>query len=295
MQRLLKNLILTLCLLMMTEGLAHPTGNMVRSGDYVLWSYVNPVDDDQHHACIMIWKPGIQPSVLITSEYPASDFMLSAQGEDIYIIERRFIESSNGFEIRILKTQPEGLPTEIWPWMKDHWRIGEGGFFMLSEDQVVFGRYPDIYSLHKGKTPIKYFEFTEPVKRIRNLEKDRLLLLGDNSCWLTDHQGTILETWKNITKKEVSNAPLDRNQVFDADLQNDELLLAYWGNRSFITIENGAQREILKLDGNFVPHWVSFYDDMKLLFASEMFMEGQNPQPKLILYQTDEYSEIIWE
>lgn len=48
-------------------------------------------------------EKGTQPKVLLQSAFPASDFMLSTKNDEIYIIERKFLETSDEFHVRILK------------------------------------------------------------------------------------------------------------------------------------------------------------------------------------------------
>ena len=126
-----------LLLLAGPEAWAHPTGNLLVVGEQVLWSYISPVEDPDHKACIMSWKPGTDPIVLLQSEYPASDFMLSARGEEIYAVERRYLAAEDRFESRVLKLGPGKTAEEIWPWFPDSWHVGEAGFFMRSPDPAL--------------------------------------------------------------------------------------------------------------------------------------------------------------
>lgn len=274
---------------------AHPTGNMITVGENVLWSYVNPIDDPNHKACIMILGKGSKPKVFIQSEYSASDYMLYNNQDEIYIIERRHLQTTQDFEIRVLKTTINTKPKVIWDWLKDEWRIGEGGFFMLSDNQMVFGRYPDIYMLKKDRKPLKYFEFDQPIKRIRSVENNNILLLGDNDCYLVQQNGTILKEWHKLTDNNVEHAPLNRNQLFDADYRNGKLLFAYWGKRSFELVnEKGNHQIILKQTEPFTPHWVAFLDNKKLLFSSKLVFDGSTPKPHLVLLNEKNDKTVIW-
>ena len=287
--------ILTALLLVLTVTVqAHPTGNMITVGPYVLWSYINPVDDPKHHACVMIWEEGSEPKVFIQSYYAASDFMLYNNQSDIYIIERRYFQSTENFEIRILKATVDSEPKIIWNWFKDEWRIGEGGFFMISDDQIVFAMYPNIYTLKKGEIPIIYFEFDHPLKKIRAKENNQILLLGDNACFLVQQDGTALKQWDKLIDNEVRYAPLNLNQIFDSDYDNGELLLAYWGNRSFDIIdESGHRRTLVQQSDPLAPHWVAFSGNKLLLFSSELIFDGSTPKPHLVIYN-NENEKLIW-
>lgn len=273
----------------------HPGGNMITVGKYVLWSYISPIEDTAHHACVMLWSPGTQPEILIRSEFQASDYFFYADANQIYILEQRYLQQSDIFEIRILKTQIGETPIEIWGWQEDPWRIGDGGFFMNSDQEIIFGRYPDIYTLKKGQQPKKYIEFNSPIKRIRAINKHQILLLGDSSCWLTDLKGNIIQMWPNLVEEQIDNAPLNRNQIFDADFKDGELLLAYWGKRSFELFNgNGIQKTIVQMQKPLVPHWVAFFGKEKLLFSSRMVFDGEAPRPNLILYNSENEEVIIW-
>lgn len=274
---------------------AHPTGNMITVGKNVLWSYVDPVNDSEHHACVMIWSQGSEPKVLITSKFPGSDFMLYNKKNEIYIIERRFIQITQKFEIRILKTMLGEKPREIWGWFEDEMRIGESGFFMKTDDQIVFGKYPNIYQLYKGENSTKLFDFDSSIIKIRAIGESKILMLGERSCWLTDLNGKIVKKWDNLLDKQVKNAPLNRNRIFDADYKNGELLLAYWGKRSFeILYDDGKRETIMQMNEPLTPHWVAFYDKDKLLFSSKLIFNGKSPNPNLVLYKSDNEKLDIW-
>lgn len=274
---------------------AHPTGNMITVGNYVLWAYVDPIDDPAHHACLMLWHPDRAPQVLLRSEHPASDFMLHNKGETIYAIERRHIGQTQQFEARILKFRISETPEVIWDWFEDRWRIGEGGFMMPSDDEVIFGKYPNIYSLGREGTPIRYFGFDFPIKRMRAVEGNRILLLGDDGCWLVDYDGNIMKHWNRLLREDVVDAPLGRNQVFDADYKDGELLLAYWGNRSYVVMaDTGGSEELLKQANPLVPHWVAHYGEGKLLFSSKLVFDGRNPKPVLLYYKGKTDLDEIW-
>lgn len=295
-QHKIHTIILTaLMLIQSLPVFAHPTGNMITSGDHVLWSYINPIDDSSHKACVMIWNKNSEPRIFIQSEYPASDYMLYSNQNEIYIVERRHLQAAQVFEVRVLKTTVGTKPKVIWNWFQDEWRIGEGGFFMRSDNQMVFGKYPEIYSLKKGEKPLIFFEFNPPIKAIRAVENNHILLLGDNSCYLTEQNGTILNQWHKLIDNGVKNAPLNRNQIFNADYKNGKLLLAYWGKRSFELVdETGVQKTILQQTNPLTPHWVAFLGIEKLLFSSKLIFDGSTPKPYLVILDEKNDKKIIW-
>ena len=56
----------------------------------------------------------------------------------------------------------------------------------------------------------------------------------------------------------------------------------------------GTQKTIVQLKEPFVPHWVAFYGNEKLLFSSEMFFNGETPKPNLILSTSSNEKISIW-
>ncbi len=275
---------------------AHPTGNLIVVGEYALWSYINPIDDEEHHACVMMWHPKTGVDIFLQSEHPASDYMLFNKEDQLFIIERRHIEEAQGFESRILTAKIGESPVEVWPWFLDKWRVGEGGFLMNTESQIVFGKYPNVYCMDKGEEPVKYFESPGEINKIRAVEENLILLFGAGTCWLTDDRGTIKKEWKNLIDETVENAPLNRNQLFDADYQNHQLLVAYWGKRSFYLIDDqGRFSTIVQQQAPMVPHWVGFYGKHSLLFSSKLVFTGETPRPKLVLHRSENEQTVIWE
>lgn len=274
---------------------AHPTGNMITVGESVLWSYINPINDLNHYACVMIWTKGTDPRVYMQSDHAASDYMLYNKQEVIYIIERKFLRTSDEFQVRVLKSEIGREPIIIWDWFEDDYRIGEGGFFMLSDHEMIFGKYPNIYALEKGGEVTKYFEFEHPIKRIRAVEDDQILLLGDSSCYLVRENGAVVRRWHELIDQEVVNAPMNRNQVFDADYSDGELLFSYWGRRSFDLIDAAGNHQIILQQADpLIPHWVTFWNGEKLLFSSSFIFDGSTPEPHLLLFSAQGSHRAIW-
>lgn len=272
--------ILIYLLLLAGASAAHPTGDMVVLGDRLYWSYISPVNDRDHHACIMTWKEGEEPSVLLKSTFPASDFMLSVSGNILYILERRYDHSREQHFLRVLKMKTGNKPTEIWPWFEDSWRVGEAGFVMADDETITFCKYPAVYQLDKQIEVKKLDCFTMDVHRIRKAAGG-LLIMGESAIWLADLNGQIVNKWSNLLLPEVPDAPLNRNQIFDACYQQGSLLIAYWGRRTFEIFESYGKKKIIQLKSPLAPHWVAGKGRAWYLFASTITFDGETPQPKL--------------
>lgn len=282
---MIKKPLLTLGLIFwaVASAMAHPTGNLIVVQNTLYWSYIDPVDDPAHHACVMMCEPGQAAQLLIRSDFAGSDFMLYANSKDeIYIIERKILPDSRTFQIRVLKMCPGEHPKLIWNWMDDPMHIGEGGFMMPDDETILFVHHPSLYQIKKGSQPQLYKEWVAPLKRMRAIENQEMLLLSDGECWRVNSQGKVLQHWDSLLDPKVRDAPLGRNQIFDLDYQNGRLLIAYWGKRSFeVYSEDGASTCLLQQKRPYAPHWVAMDRDDYYLFSSKLIFDGSNPQPAL--------------
>lgn len=271
---------------------AHPTGDMVVMGERLYWSYISPVNDRDHHACIMQWKEGEEPSVFLQSSFAASDYMLCVSGNTLYILERRYDHSREQHFLRVLKMKTGNQPTEIWPWFEDRWRVGEAGFIMENDEAITFCKYPAVYQVDKRLEVKKLDHFKMDIHGIRKADGG-LLVTGESSAWLVNCEGQILKIWSNLILPKVPDAPLNRNQIFDACYQQGTLLIAYWGRRTFEIIESSGKKKIIQLKSPFAPHWVAVKGGAGYLFASTITFDGKTPQPKLQKLE-DEKITTIW-
>ena len=286
---------LLLSLAAVNTARAHPTGNLVSIGDTAYFPYVYPIDHTGHRSSILSLQQGEQVKVVLTSQHNASDFMLSAQTNSQYIIERRYEQSSDQNYVRLLKLNADNTTNTIWPWFEDKWRLGEGGFHLQSEQQIIFVKYPNVL-IHRGDGSVdKAFEFAHPVKRLRKVAQG-LLLLGENQAWLVNLQGKVQKQWENLLNQTAENAPLNRNQIFDIDYHNNTLLVANWGNRSFDIHTKASSTTIQQLDAPYTAHWVNHFADSYLVMASSISFDGNNPRPLLILKAAaNAQAQIIWQ
>ena len=271
--------LLLITFLISNNGYAHPNGNIVVMNDCVLWPYVSPVGDIEHHACIMLWDQQSKPTPYLISEHESSDYFLHVTGNTLYIVEGRYISSADKFQTRILKTSDDfGRPQVIWPWFDDKWHIGVHGFKMLSDNEIVFNTYPEkMLYLKKGEDAKPYFDFDHIINKMRPVGNDLFLLSGENTIWLTNKDGKIIKQWNHILEdlSKKNDVPMNSNRIFDADYYEGELLLAYWGKRSFELIDTSGNRKVLlQQKPHWVPHWVAFHGNKKLLFASNLDFEN---------------------
>lgn len=267
---------LILSVLFSASVLAHPAGNVIKMSHHVLWSYVSPVGDIEHHASVMLWDQKSKPATFLVSEYSGSSYFLFSKDETIYIVESRYDNSADVNMTRMLKTSLSGSPEEIWPWFEDESHIGNHGFYMISDTQIVYGGYPNIYIRNLGGKAEELFQADFNIDKIRYVNDSEIIVLSEGDCHLVSPAGEIIKTWGGLIDEKVTNAPLGRNMIYDVDYRDGRLLIANWGKRAFEIIENDYSRDIIQQhQNNIVPHWVMFLDENQLLFAS--VMDFDNP------------------
>jgi len=281
-------------LLCSIQSRAHPSGNIAFYDEVVYWPYVDPIDDPDHHACVMRYDFKGEPEVFFHSEHPASDFFLFAGEGALYLIERRFRNATDQHEFRFLKSQNGGVPIIIRDWQVDEWRIGEGGFRVMPDETIVFGRYPEVYEMDEEGEVSRKFNLDYSVSGMKYIEGEGYLLMVEEGCKLVDESGTTLKVWSGLISESVSDPPLNRNAIFGADYYNGNLLYAYWGGRYFGLIEKGDRKSLLReANPSHAPHWVAICHKGYLIFSSSI-LAGRNPHPDFRLIGFDGSERVIW-
>lgn len=260
--------------------LAHPAGDMVYAGDVLLWSYVCPVDTSTHTACVMMWseREGVNPWLI--SEYPASDWFHSlSSARELYLLERYHDPSRQKQHVRLLKSLSFQEPKVIWDWFDDTHRVGEGGFVMLSDSQMLFARHPHLYVVKQGQAPKQWRAWSQAVNRVRSAENGQLLVQSDEDIWLISRTGEVKRHWHELLEQVEDNLPFMGNRIFDAAYRAPNLWLAYWGQRRFDVIAE-RRRTVLELSQPFLPHAVAAGDDRTFFLASSLD-PGHDIRPQL--------------
>lgn len=267
------------CLVFLTASAllsAHPTGTMIFDGKYLLWSYVCPIGSATHTACVMIWdeNEGARPWIISTKA--VSDWMIAkSNSNDFILIERFHSEELNEHYYRVVKARPPSKDlVEITPWKKDEFRMGEGGFVPIGENDFIFARYPRVYnySVNRGVTswlPGKKLKNINRISQVISQDgKSNILAKSDNKAWLLDQSGSVLKKWENLLEKDVLNPPFMGNRIFDIAYSEDNLWLAYWGARRFDVIRGAKRETIANFNNAFLPHAVASANDEAFVLAS---------------------------
>jgi len=277
--------------LLAVKTAAHPQGNMVVFDDCVFWTFVSEESND-HHAEIMRWNKKTAPTPFLTSDFGASDFFLQATKNQLFIIESRYLATKEKHAFRVLKYDATEQITELWPWQESNWNVGSNGFFMPSEEELVYLKYPRLYKITKGQPPQEFRSFEAPIQRIRKLSSGDLLVLMEKKCLLLNAEYERIKIWEDYLQPAISNAPLQRNTVFDMDYKNGDLLLAYWGGRQFKTISKDGQQSVLhQIEPPYTASLVAF--DEEELFLFSLSVQPPDPiRPRLWQFKKEAVREI---
>ena len=85
----------------------------------------------------------------------------------------------------------------------------------------------------------------------------------------------MIHKWDQILVELKDTPPLNRNQIFDCDYRNGELLIAYWGKRTFeLHSMNNDGNTILELNPPFTPHWVAIDHDYMFYLLQLLNLEN---------------------
>lgn len=277
---------------------AHPTGNMEFNGEYLVWSYVCPIGNVDHQACLMLWDEEGGSRPWLVSEYSASDWMIAPSTDGYFILaERYFNPSADQHFLRLLKAKPPETEVEILlDWHADEHRFGEAGFVLLPDGSFLFARYPNVYQVKAGEAPqiVEAFNRFGEIGRVRDLGDGTLLLLAGETAWQVTLSGEVINQWSPLLDTSVSNIPFMGNRVWDADLSNEQLNLAYWGGRR-LDLVAGKKREILyQFTGDFLPHAVASGDGYTFVLASTINPSHDVPiTPMLICFSRERVVSIF--
>lgn len=260
-------LFISLCLA--APAAAHPTGTMLVVDGRLVWSYVCPVEDPGHHACIMVWDEEAGARPWLTSEHPSSDWMMApAPDGEVYLVERYFDQARQANKVQLSKASVGATPELLIPWFDDAHRFGEAGFAALGDGRFLFARYPNLYVLGADGAASIWKAWPEPVHGLKQTQDGSLLIRGESAAWLATRDGTVVESWTGLLQELGTEPPFMGNRVFDADHADGSLWIAYWGKRRFEVIRGGARTVVKALAHPWLPHAVATDGRSAFLLAS---------------------------
>jgi len=276
---------------------AHPLGDIYSFEEDLYWVYVCPIQSQGHQACVMKLNKGGKIEEVIRSKRGASDWILSRSVENqLYFIER-YYSDTDGAHVSKMYRLKDGIISEVTDWYKDEHRIGEGGFIVLDNNDVVFASRGKIKIKDKNGNIYDWPKFSEYLQKFRVLHDGTMLLIQEKAITQIDVQGKVLKQWKGLIQKQEGNPPIMGNRIFDADYQDGKLYIAYWGNRRFEEVTADGKRKLLKqydVKGPWIPHSISAHQGKVYGLASHLM--GQNPRnihPELSEFKKTK-SKVVW-
>lgn len=241
----------------------------------------------------MVWddQEGVRP--WLTSDHPASDWMMSpTDSNTIFLIERYHDPSRQRHRARLLKATPAGETKILWPWFDDTHRFGEGGFVVLPDGSVLFARYPHLFMMYEGQKPEIWPGWAKEVTRIKRAGADQLLIQSENDIWLASLSGYVEKHWTNLLEERNGNFPFMGNRIFDAAYDASELWLAYWGKRRFDVVGMNGRKTIFEFNPPFLPHAVAAGSQKAFCLASSLD-PGNDIHPQLWMLDKQGL-QLIW-
>ncbi len=285
--------IIAIHLLIVSGIYSHPSSSMIYFDDSLYWVYISPINDVNHKAAIMKWNEEEGISIYLVSEFEASDFTLSkGRAEGFDIIESYY--DGGEYYVRLLRFSNESKATEILPWFTSRERIGEHGFFVDDFGQIIFCKYPQVYVREANGTFNKWKDFEFDIHSVAYEGSNRFLVRGESKVELIDANGNTIFQWDNLLKENIENLPFRGNIIYDADFENEKLLLAYWGNRSFDIIENGKRHSLKRLTHPYIPHSALINGEEYFLLASTIAPGEYNKIEPALWRISNEDTELIW-
>lgn len=250
---------LSFIVLLSSPAKAHPWGGLVIDSDGNLYfTFICPFVDDDHYACVWKIDTNQELSEMLKSQRSPSDIILSnSPGRNIYAAER------NGFSPNFTNTLWEIQNSEasiiISPnrnqdaFFIQAYAVSDNGIIYFAKENQLFKRDSD-------------GNITE-VKLGKDLGNIRLLEFGNNGeLYIMNSSHLYVKTGDDLRliaptlkEEDPENIPFrGANIFFDMAIdKNDNIYLAYYGNRKVIRISSAGEIEtILESKAPWSPHGV---------------------------------------
>lgn len=294
MTKYIHPILLLLVALLGQTAHSHPLGDMFSHNNTLYWVYVCPIQSQSHQACIMKMDSNGDISQWRKSNNSASDWILGRSVNDQFYFIERYYDHSKDHHMAQMMTLAQGKSQTIRPWYPDQDRIGESGFVILPDQQILFA--------YRGKLKLSSVErqiqdwplYQQHLQKFRPLADGSLLLIGKEDIRQIDTQGKLLKRWPDIIQKQFGSAPIMGNRVFDATYHAGNLYIAYWGNRRFEMISPDGQRRVLKQydpDSHWLPHSIVVHNDKVYGLAS--YMKPNDIRPQLLQFEVT-HTQLVW-
>ncbi|MEQ9264958.1 MAG: hypothetical protein RLN81_07050 [Balneolaceae bacterium] len=254
---------LSFIVLLSSPAKAHPWGGLVIDSEGNLYfTFICPFVDDDHYACVWKIDTNQELSEVLKSQRSPSDIILSSSpGRNIYAAER------NGYSPNFTNTLWEIQGSEVSILISPNrnqdvffiqaYAVSDNGTIYFAKENQLFER------VSNGKI--------SEVKLGKDLGNIRLLEVGNNGeLYIMNSSDLYVKTGDNLRliapglkKEDPENIPFrGANIFFDIAIdKNDNIYLAYYGNRKVIRISlAGEIQTILESQAPWSPHGVDVID-----------------------------------
>ncbi len=238
---------------------SHPWGGLVvdQNGD-IYFTFICPLVDDDHYACVMKIDSGLELSEVLKSSRSPSDIVLSRTPyRKIFAAERTGISPA----YRNTLWNIQGNPSQVLSTSnQDLFHIQ--ALAVTDSGSVYFAKSNQIFLKETfSDAPVLIYELENRISLITYIGNERLYVISGGTLFLIE--GNEVKPIANgLRKDSPDNLPFrGANILFDITVDDDEnAYIAYYGNREVLKISpDGNIETILTAEEPWSPHGVDFY------------------------------------
>lgn len=241
---------------------SHPWGGLVidKYGN-IYFSFVSPMTEFDHYACVWKIDTKLQLSEYIKSPSSPSDIVLSRTLErKIFAAER--LNHNGRFTSRLWQLNEDSYQ-EVISRTRDENEFLTQAFLVDDSGNLIYAVMNRLFSKNtQGKTEVLDYDFK--FNQISNLAwgpDSSIYILGGNQLFRKDKNAEIELIAKSITENDPDDLPFaGANIIFDMTV--DELgnvFLAYYGNKRILKIQPNGTRSVFSISSPWIPHGIDYY------------------------------------
>ena len=239
---------------------AHPWGGLVvdNQGD-IYFSFVCPMWNDEHYACIWKLDKNNNLTTAIQAKSTPSDFIVSrSASRQIFAAER------SGKNARLWQLENSEWTSLVEP-TNDRQRFNARAFTVNDNGEVIFAYKNELYLRNKARK-ISKLKNNQKLGGVQSLgwKSNQLSILDYNqgAIKLLYMDGTVKTIVDRLKKASPGNLPFKgANVLFDFAFDNDgNGYVAYYGDRKILKISpQGKTSTFLESEDIWLPHGVDVY------------------------------------
>lgn len=242
---------------------AHPWGGLVIDADgHVYFTFICPLVDDDHYACVWQLGDGTEPTAVLESQRSPSDIVLArSPGRTIYGAERT---GSGHHQSRLWQRASSDWETVVAP-TTDPAQFHIQAYAVADDGTLFFARDAQLFKRDTAGT-VTPVPLNAPFERIDALAwgpDDALYLLNQGTLHIVASDGTVRTLATGLKEEDPEHLPFSgANILFDLAVDDaGNAYLAYYGNRRVLKVSaTGEVSTFLQAATPWSPHGVDVYN-----------------------------------